>query len=262
MSEKTYINQAELAKVFDVSRSAISQKKNSGTFDKCYEGKKLKKFCAIAAYVDNIDWTRESQIEAAAENKNKKKKTITQKELAEIFEVSEPHITDLSQQGVFKSCYTKENKLKRLYSIVAFVDFKNKKNKKNFPREKNIIETETKDDIKNNTDLYNEKNIEKLKDLTSQAKNTLQEVQIVNTFWMGKISELNFLEKQKMLISKEQIIKDTQRIIKATRDKALALPIKMASEIVGINDKKEAAAIVESFIYEMLDELSKIGEIE
>lgn len=255
MSEKTYINQAELAKVFDVSKSAISQKKSSGTFDHCYEGKKLKRFCTIAAYVDNIDWAREAQIEAAAEKKNKKKKTITQKELAEIFEVSEPHVTDLAQQGVFKNCY-EDNKLKRLYAIVAFVDHKAKKIDKNFPGEKDVIEKETKEDIKNNTDLYNEENLEKLKDLTSKAKNTLQEVQIINTFWMGKTNELNYEEKRKTLVSSADVIKIGQRIVKAFRDKTLALPTKLAGEVVGLTEKKEAAKIIESYCYELLEELS------
>ena len=57
--------------------------------------------------------------------------------------------------------------------------------------------------------------MEELKILLSEAKSSSQKVQIIKDFWTGKINEQKFLEGEKLLIPKEQIIKDVQRILKA-----------------------------------------------
>lgn len=265
--DKNLMTQKELADVFKISAAAISQKKEDGTLsDELYVGsgkrKKLKRFEAIAAIINNFDWSKENQKNAIMENAPAQYRFINQTELAEAFNVTKQHISDLSKDGVFPtSCY-EDDKLLRLYALKAYVDHKEKKVVKNFPGEKNTITENTSNDIKQNSELYSEENLERLKQLTAQAKNTLQEVQIIKDFWTGKISEQKFLEGEKLLIPKEQIIKDVQRILKAFRDKTLSLPTKMSGDLVGLKDKKDVAVIVESYCYELLEELSSLEDIK
>ena len=126
--------------------------------------------------------------------------------------------------------------------------------------ENNIPKRSKKDILENN--LYNNENLDELNSLLLTASTSSQKVQIIKDFWTGKINEQKFLEGEKLLMPKEEIIKDVQRILKAFRDKTLSLPTKMSSELVGIKDKKEVAAIVESYCYELLEELSSLEDIE
>ena len=53
-----------------------------------------------------------------------------------------------------------------------------------------------------------------------------------------------------------------QRILKAFRDKALALPTKISSDLVGLTEKKDVAVVVESYMYELLEELSSLEDVK
>ena len=219
-------------------------------------------------------------------------KYITKTALAQANGVSAAYISKLVKKGVFNSCL-EDGKLLRDLALQTYLEIKDptrdsqreaNRNMKISPREKNKKEKVAKaeaaeeiksdlDELKNNipkrskkeileNNLYNNENLDELNGLLLTASTSSQKVQIIKDFWTGKINEQKFLEGEKLLMPKEEIIKDVQRILKAFRDKTLSLPTKMSSELVGIKDKKEVAAIVESYCYELLEELSSLEDIE
>jgi len=192
-----YISKTDLAKANGVSAAYISKLVKKGVFDKCFDGKKLRRDCALKAYINNKDPKRDNQRERSRREK----------------------------------LYLKE------------------------------IEKNTGGDIKD-TELYNRDNLNDLETLLLGAETSAQKVNVIKDFWTGKINEQKFLEGQKLLIPKEQIIKDVQRILKAFRDKALALPTKISGDLIGLTEKREVATIVESYMYELLEELSNLEDVE
>jgi len=204
---------------------------------------------------------------------------ITQKELAETFGVSLSYITKLKKQGVFDLCF-EGRRLIRDCAIKAFKDRPqdpsrdsqreaNKRRRQKEPikeveefDEEKKIEELTSKKIKSNKALYNNKSKEELLIYLRGAKTPNQKVQIIKDFWLGKINEQKFLESKRLLIPKEQIIKDVQRILKAFRDKTLALPTKMSRDLIGLTNEIEVAAVVEKYVYELLEELSELKDID
>jgi len=202
---------------------------------------------------------------------------ITQKELAETFGVSLSYITKLKKQGVFDLCF-EGRRLIRDCAIKAFKDRPqdpsrdsqreaNKRRRQKEPikeveefDEEKKIEELTSKKIKSNKALYNNKSKEELLIYLRGAKTPNQKVQIIKDFWLGKINEQKFLESKRLLIPKEQIIKDVQRILKAFRDKTLALPTKMSRDLIGLTNEIEVAAVVEKYVYELLEELSELKD--
>ena len=221
-----YITKTALAQANGVSAAYISKLVKKGVFDSCLEQGKLLRDLALQTYLEIKDPTRESQRE---DNRTKKishgKKTTiknTKKEIAK-------EIIEVASEAI-----------------------------EEFKKDINIHTQK----VITDSELYNQDNLEELKILLSEAKSSSQKVQIIKDFWTGKTNEQKFLEGEKLLIPKEQIIKDVQRILKAFRDKTLSLPTKMSTELVGLKDKKEVAAIVESYCYELLEELSSLEDIE
>lgn len=219
-------------------------------------------------------------------------KYITKTALAQANGVSAAYISKLVKKGVFNSCL-EDGKLLRDLALQTYLEIKDptrdsqreaNRNMKISPREKNkkekVAKAEAAEEIKSDLDelennipkrskkgilennLYNNENLDELNSLLLTASTSSQKVQIIKDFWTGKTNEQKFLESEKLLMPKEEIIKDVQRILKAFRDKTLSLPTKMSSELVGIKDKKEVAAIVESYCYELLEELSSLEDIE
>ena len=211
-------------------------------------------------------------------------KYITKTALAQANGVSAAYISKLVKKGVFNSCL-EDGKLLRDLALQTYLEIKdptrdsqreaNRTKKISHGKKLNLKNKEVEEinELDNNisnhtqkivfdTDLYNQENLKELDTLLLNAKSSSQKVQIIKDFWTGKINEQKFLEGEKLLIPKEQIIKDVQRILKAFRDKTLSLPTKMSTELVGLKDKKEVAAIVESYCYELLEELSSLEDIE
>ena len=214
-------------------------------------------------------------------------KYITKSELARANGVSAAYISKLFKIGHFVKCMDGE-KIKRDCALKTYLEIKDptrdnqreanrsaknsstKKSKKKDegkkednpkPTIKEIEQTTTKK-IKKDDKLYTKDNIEELEALLAMANTSNQKVQIIKDFWTGQINQQKFLEGEKLLISKEQIIKDVQRILKAFRDKALALPTKMSGDLVGLKDKKDVAVVIESYIYELLEELSSLEDVK
>ena len=204
------------------------------------------------------------------------KKYISQVELAEANGVSKQAINQLVRKGIFDNC-KEGKKLLRDCALKTYLENKdptrdnqreaNQKDKispaKKTPVKKVLpeIEDNTNANIKD-TKLYNQENLADLETLLMGAVTSAQKVNVIKDFWTGKINQQKYLEGEKLLIPKEQIIKDVQRILKAFRDKALALPTKISSDLVGLTEKKDVAAVVESYMYELLEELSSLKGIE
>lgn len=220
--DSKYITKSELARANGVSPAYISKLFKSGNFDKCMDGKKIKRDCALKTYLEIKDPTRDSQREANRSAKISPAKKTVKKETKKA-EVS-----------------------------------KEKTPKPNLKE----IEQATHKNIKEDDKLYNQDNLAELETLILSATTGNQKVQIIKDFWTGKINQQKYLEGEKLLIPKEQIIKDIQRILKAFKDKALALPTKISGDLVGLKDKKDVAVVVESYIYELLEELSNLEDVE
>ncbi len=218
-----YITKTALAQANGVSAAYISKLVKKGVFNSCLEDGKLLRDLALQTYLEIKDPTRDSQREA---NRNMK---ISPRE---------------------------KNKKEKVAKAEAAEEIKSDLDE----LENNIPKRSKKEILENN--LYNNENLDELNSLLLTASTSSQKVQIIKDFWTGKINEQKFLEGEKLLMPKEEIIKDVQRILKAFRDKTLSLPTKMSSELVGIKDKKEVAAIVESYCYELLEELSSLEDIE
>lgn len=200
------------------------------------------------------------------------KKYISQVELAEANGVSKQAINQLVRKGIFDNC-KEGKKLLRDCALKTYLENKdptrdnqreaNQKDKispaKKTPVKKVIpeIEDNTNANIKD-TKLYNQENLADLETLLMGAVTSAQKVNVIKDFWTGKINQQKYLEGEKLLIPKEQIIKDVQRILKAFRDKALALPTKISSDLVGLTEKRDVAVVVESYMYELLEELSNL----
>jgi len=211
--DSKYITKSELARANGVSPSYISKLFKTGVFDKCMDGKKILRDCALKTYLEIKDPARESQREA---NRNRKISPAKKKDKET----------------------TKKNEVSK------------------------EIEQATTKNIKEDSELYNQDNLAELELLLASVTTGNQKVQIIKDFWTGKINQQKYLEGEKLLMPKEQIIKDVQRILKAFRDKALALPTKISGDLVGLKDKKDVAVVVESYMYELLEELSGLEDIE
>jgi hypothetical protein len=206
---------------------------------------------------------------------------ITKIDLARANGVSAAYISKLVKKGLFDNCLDGK-KLKRDCALKTYLDVKDPKrdnqreanrNSKISPAKKaaakkriiskpvNEIEDNTSEDIRD-AGLYNQDNLTDLEGLIKSAVTSAQKVNVIKDFWTGKINEQKFLEGQKLLIPKEQIVKDIQRILKAFRDRALSLPTKISSDLVGLTEKREVAAVVESYMYELLEDLSNLEDVE
>jgi len=193
------------------------------------------------------------------------KKYISQKELADFFEVKQPYISKLAKKGIFAYCYDGK-KLLRDKAIYAYMN--NQKTVKNSPGEKlseDISDIEINvhtSEVVMKKEVYSNENMKELKDLIESAKLTPgQRVTIIKEFWNGKLSEQKYLENQKQLISVDQVVKDVQKILLASRSKFLAMPTRIAPLIVGLKNPSEIESIVQDHIYEALEELSKLKEV-
>ncbi len=192
------------------------------------------------------------------------KKYISQKELADFFGVKQPYISKLAKKGVFAYCY-EGKKLLRDKAILAYTN--NLNSDKSSPGGITSDDSDIAINIHTNEsimkqEVYTNKNINELKDLLKSTQlSPGQTVTIIKDFWNGKLSEQKYLEKQGTLVSIEDVVEAGQKIVKATRDKCLAIPTKAAPYIVGVNSPGEIELILQEHIYEALEELSRMEDL-
>ena len=78
-------------------------------------------------------------------------------------------------------------------------------------------------------------------------------------FWAAKINEFKYEVEQGKFYPKEIIDKKAEKIITAAKNKALALPVKLAPQLVIIDDVNEMQNALEKAMREFLEELSRLN---
>jgi transcriptional regulator with XRE-family HTH domain len=165
---------------------------------------------------------------------------ITQKELAEILNVTPPYISKLIKKGVFDNCKS-ARKLIKDCALQTYFLFREGKSKN--------IEFEP---------VVTEKNLDELNRLLEQTETPAQYVQVMKDFWAAKINEFKYEVEQGKYYPKEEIDKKAEKIIIAAKNKALALPTKLAPQLIAIDDVNEIQDTLGKAIYDFLEELSRL----
>jgi hypothetical protein len=111
------------------------------------------------------------------------------------------------------------------------------------------------------TGVYTPQNNYELDALIQGELTPYQKTQIIKDFWAGKINEQKYLKEQGELVSREEIITEGVRLVKAFRDRMLALPTKVAPLVIGMDDIDVIKAILDKYVYESLEELSRFDEL-
>jgi len=251
-----YITQVELATHFGVQKSYITKLRNQGLFDLCFEGKKLVRDCAIKAYENRPqDPTRENQREAnASKRKTKPKAKPKSNKNWTVHDNIDEALEEIKTKP-------KERKFKStLDAVNQAVKNVKKRAKENGTIEQDEIDEFTDENIKQDSNIYNDSNIDDLNGYLRQAKNANQKVQLIKDFWIGKINEQKYKTEQKQLIYIDDVVRENQKVIKAIRDKCLSIPSKLAPMIVSIDDVTELQQILDDAIYDALSELARMSE--
>lgn len=241
MSEKQ-IKKSELARIVGSSPVYISRLEKKGIFDNCYDGDYLFRFEAIEAYVNNYDFTRDSQRESNNKKKDVKKLYITKKDLALVFILkSANEITRLDKIGIFEECYDGK-KLKRVPALKAYVDFVTKKediqNDEFSPAKNNTNEIE--DEFKPQT----VKDIRTFyKTLVTLAKSPAQKANISKEEDIKIEKFLKNQELEKRLVDTSVVESEAFEMARKVRDSFLSLPDRLSSELVG-KDKREIQQVL------------------
>lgn len=166
-------------------------------------------------------------------------KYITQKELAEILSMTRQYIGKLVRQGVFDGCF-EGKKLDKDCALEAYFLFKNSSRRQKTSQSEVVIGNE-------------------LEELLAAASSPLHKVQIQKDYWAAKLNEFKYEVEKGKYYPKEEIDKKAEKIIIAARNKALALPTKLAPQLISIDDVNEMQETLEKAIYEFLMELSRLG---
>jgi len=253
MSEKL-INQSTLAKIVGTTPVYISKLVKKGIFDHCYEGDDLMHFEAIEAYVQNYDFTRDSQREANSKNKDTSKLFITKKDLALAFLLkSANEITRLNKLGIFEECYDGK-KLKRVPALKAYVDYISNKDKpsnneispakENDSIDDNVLKAQTVQDIR---EFYD--GLIKLAKSPAQKANIAKEEDVkIEKFLKNK-------ELEKRLVDTAVVEAEAFEMARKVRDSFLSLPDRLSSELVG-KDKREIQQVLLKEINYVLEVLA------
>jgi len=73
--------------------------------------------------------------------------------------------------------------------------------------------------------------------------------------------EIEVAEKNKSLISLDEIRKETEYVLTSFKNKTLGVPSKIAPALLGIETIAEIKAILDDAMYELLTELSKLEDM-
>ena len=172
-------------------------------------------------------------------------KIVTQTELAEILDVSQPYIAKLIKQGVFEGCF-KGKKLDKKCALEAYFLYKNSTSTPKKQKSNNFKPSNLGND---------------LEELLKMAQTPIQKVQIQKDYWAAKLNEFKYEVEKGKYYPKEVIDKKAEHILVSFRNKTLAMPSKIAPTLVGIEDAAEIKAILDNAVYELLDELSRLEDI-
>lgn len=227
MSEKT-IKKSQLAQIVGCRPAYITKLVNKGVFDGCQEDDGLLRFESIEAYVESYDFKRDSQREANAKNKDESQLYITKKDLASAFALkSATEITRLDKKGVFDDCYVGK-KLKRVAALKAYVDEINGVGEKSSSGNDGGEQNSTVD--------FNPQSVEDIrnfyKTLIALAKSPVQKATIAKEEDIKIEKFLKNQEMQKNLVDINIVKKEAFEMARKVRDSFLALPDRLASDLV------------------------------
>jgi transcriptional regulator with XRE-family HTH domain len=165
---------------------------------------------------------------------------ITQKELAEILDVTPAYISKLAKKGVFNNCKSGKKLIKDCALQAYFLAKQGKSANTEFEP------------------VVTEENLDELNRLLEQTETPAQYVSVMKDFWAAKINEFKYEVEQGKYYPKEEIDKKAEKVIIAAKNKALALPTKLAPQLISIDDVNEMQETLEKAIYEFLMELSRL----
>ncbi len=245
--DKKYIKKTELAAIVGTSAPYITKLEKKSVFDGCYDEDNLLRFESIEAYINNIDFTRDSQRESNAAKRDNSIQYITKKDLAAAFKISAPRITALDKDGVFTHCYD-GRKLYRLAALKAYVEKLSKIN-----RTKNI-NTDLDSDIEDIKPQTVEEIRKFYKGLVSVAKSPLQKASISKEEDIKIEKFLKNQELEKNLVDVTVVRKEAFEMARRIRDSFLSLPDRLAPQLIGKKqvDINQALTVEINYILESL----------
>lgn len=251
-----YIKKSELAGIVGTSPAYITKLEKKGIFEECTKDKLLLRFESIEAYIDNYDFSRDSQREANAKNKDDQKLYITKKDLAAAFALkSATEITRLDKKGIFDECYD-GRRLKRVAALKAYVDFITKIDDVS---DINVGDIPGTNDSQNEQSDFKPQSIEDIREfyqtLIKLAKSPAQKASISKDEDIKIEKFLKNQEMEKNLISVSVVEKEAFEMARKVRDSFLSLPDRLSSDLVG-KDKREIQQILLKEINYSLEALS------
>ena len=221
--DKKYIKKSELSTIVGTSAPYMTKLEQKGIFNGCYEDDNLLRFEALEAYINNIDFTRDSQRESNAAKRDNAIQYISKKDLAAAFRVSAPRISALDKEGIFQDCYD-GNKLFRLAALKAYIQKVSK-------RSKPIVSVE---DI--NIDNIEPKTVEDIRDfyktLVDAATTPLQKASISKDEDIKIEKFLKNQELEKNLVDVNLVKREAFEMARKVRDSFLSLPDRIAPQLI------------------------------
>lgn len=246
--DKKYIKKNELAIIVGTSAPYMTKLEQKGIFNGCYEEDNLLRFEALEAYINNIDFTRDSQRESNAAKRDNAIQYISKKDLAAAFRVSAPRISALDKEGIFKDCYD-GNKLYRLAALKAYVEKVSKRSKATVTiDDKNIdienLEPKTVEDIR---EFY--------KTLVDAATTPLQKASISKDEDIKIEKFLKNQELEKNLVDVNVVKREAFEMARRIRDSFLSLPDRITPQLIN-KKQNEINQILANEINYILESLS------
>ncbi|NQY22822.1 MAG: hypothetical protein HRT41_02230 [Campylobacteraceae bacterium] len=227
--DKKYITKSELSKIVGTSAPYITKLEAKDVFIDCIEDNKLLRFETIEAYLNNIDFTRDSQREANANKRDTQKQYITKKDLALAFGVSAPRISALDKNGIFKHCYDG----KKLYRLAALKSYVDKLTKTKAPEE----------EIENtNNESFESQTVEDIRKfyqgLITLAKTPLQKASISKEEDIKIEKFLKNQELEKNLVDINVVKIEAFELARKIRDSFSSLPDRLSAQLLNQNKTK------------------------
>ena len=184
---------------------------------------------------------------------------ITQSDLARHFGLSKSYITKLAKKGVLDGC-RKDGKLVRECAIEAVKRYRagNRGVSRSAPTSAPAAAAADAPDAVKGSPVYTPENIGDLAELLQQVQDPNRRVQLTKDYWAAKLSELKAKEQEGQLIRVEDAVAANQKILKAYRDKMLALPSKLAPMLAAADGQNEIRKILDDAVYEILEEVSSL----
>ncbi len=182
---------------------------------------------------------------------------LTQSELAKKLKVSRQYISKLVKKGVFENCF-EGKKLKLDCAKKAYEE-----NRKIFLREtkleklKKEVIKKTPDEIKQDSEVFNKKNLDELADLLLDVDKPALKVQIIKEYWAGKLNELKFLKEKEKLIEKDKVEREFYEVALLLKENLLNIPMRISGDLAGKSDEFEIRQILEEEIRTSLEDLSR-----